>query len=58
MADDVNHLIDTISLTVVVGVFANVLPTLTLVLTIIWTLIRIYEWVRHRIIKKDPAQFR
>jgi hypothetical protein len=58
MDETVNTLLDTLSLGMVGVVFAKILPPLALVLTIVWSSIRIYEWVRHRFIVRDPTQFK
>ena len=39
------------------GVYFQMLPEIAAVLAIIWTLIRIYEWARVRILKK-PQDFK
>ena len=41
---------DTISAVLVIGVVGNILPPIAAALAIIWTLIRIYEWFRMRIL--------
>lgn len=48
-----NNVGDLLSLGLVAGVFAKMLPAIAAILTIVWTAIRIYEWYRHRVLKKD-----
>lgn len=40
---------DAVSIAVVVGAVSELLPPVAALLAIIWTLIRIYEWVRFRV---------
>lgn len=41
--DVVTKIGDVLSLSVLIGYFVSILPTIATVLTIIWTLLRIYE---------------
>lgn len=43
MADTVNYIGDTISLTTLFGYFLGGLPTVALLLTVFWTAIRLWE---------------
>lgn len=40
---DMTHVGDTFSLTILIGYFLAGLPTVALLLTVIWTALRIYE---------------
>jgi hypothetical protein len=51
MNSDTQHIGDLVSAGVIVGVLADWLPTVASLVAIIWTLIRIFEWVRWRIIQ-------
>lgn len=42
------HFIDTLSLGVVIGTVANVLPSVAAALTIVWTSLRIFDWAEAR----------
>ena len=55
---DGRQLGDILSMGVVAGVTQNWLPAIASVLAIVWSLIRLAEWVRWRIIlkKKEPFQ--
>ena len=48
---------DIVSLGVVVGVVQQWLPALASLLAIIWTAIRIYEWVRWRLVQRRREPF-
>ena len=39
--------------TVALGVWADIVPVIAGVLTIVWLLLRIYEWARVAVFKKD-----
>ena len=54
--NDGKQLGDIVSLGVVAGVAQNWLPAIASLLAIVWSLIRLVEWVRWRIIlhKKEP----
>ena len=56
LANDGKQLGDIVSLGVVAGVAQNWLPAIASLLAIVWSLIRLVEWVRWRIIlhKKEP----
>ena len=41
--NDVKHIGDAISITTLLGALVDVLPNIAVILTIIWTIIRIYE---------------
>lgn len=49
---EVNNLMDTASLAVVLGTISNILPPVAAFLAIVWTIIRIYEWFRVRVLGK------
>ena len=50
--DDINehtkHLVDTVSGITVLGTIMKFLPAIAALLSIIWYLIRIYEWARSK----------
>ena len=46
---------DWLSVSVVIGSLAELLPSIAAILAIIWTGIRIYEWARVRLFGKDAA---
>lgn len=50
MAVDFHDSADAASLLVVVGAVSEILPPIAAGLAIIWTLIRIYEWFRFRVL--------
>ena len=56
LAGDGKQLGDIVSLGVVAGVAQNWLPAIASLLAIIWSLIRLAEWVRWRLIlrRKEP----
>lgn len=58
MALDINDTGDAASLVVVLGAVSNILPPIAAALAIIWTLIRIYEWVRFRIFRASDEAFK
>lgn len=43
MSEEAKHLVDGLSVATLLGSLVNVLPSIAAVLTIVWTLIRIYE---------------
>jgi hypothetical protein len=49
--------LDAASFLVILGVFANWLPTVALMLSILWYGVRFYEWYRHRVVLKHPDSF-
>jgi len=54
VSNTTKHVIDTASAITVVGTLTAWLPPIAAGLTIIWTLLRIYEWIEGRI-KKIPT---
>lgn len=54
MSEEAKHLIDGLSIATLLGSLANVLPSIAAVLTIVWTVIRIYETATvQRLLGKD-----
>ncbi len=49
MSEATGNLGDTLASVAVVGVMADTLPPIAALLTIIWLLIRMYEWTRYRV---------
>lgn len=43
ISEEAKHLIDGLSIATLLGSLVNVLPSIAAVLTIVWTVIRIYE---------------
>ena len=48
LSDATKHFIDTLSLGVVIGTVANILPSVAAALTIVWTSLRIFDWMEAR----------
>jgi glycerol-3-phosphate acyltransferase PlsY len=51
-----NNIMDTAAVAAAIGSISNVLPPIAALLAIIWTAIRIYEWVRFRILKQSDKE--
>lgn len=43
MSEEAKHLVDGLSIATLLGSLVNVLPSIAAILTIVWTVIRIYE---------------
>jgi hypothetical protein len=56
LGDGAKHLLDFISISVAVGTLVSLLPSLAALLTIIWTGLRIYDWVEARWENRPPVQ--
>jgi hypothetical protein len=54
---DVNNITDLASLLLLLGVLKDWLPTVAVILTIFWSLIRIFEWVRFRLFRKHDDKY-
>jgi hypothetical protein len=48
LGDGAKHLLDALSATVAVGTLVSLLPSLAALLTIVWTGLRIFDWVEAR----------
>lgn len=46
------NVVDALSATVLVGTLVNMLPSVAAVLTIFWTVLRIYDWFEARFEKR------
>jgi len=53
-----NAIMDVSSIVLMLGVAANYLPAFAALLGCIWTLIRLYEWVRWRLIENRPGEYK
>ena len=53
-----NGIMDVGSVLVMLGVAANWLPTFAALLGCLWTAIRLYEWVRWRIIENRHEEYK
>lgn len=47
---------DTVSAIAILGAISDILPPIAAFLAIVWTAIRIYEWARVRIFKKEQTK--
>lgn len=58
MPDGLKHLFDAISITALLGSVIDVLPAIATLLTIIWTVIRIFETttVQRLLRRKEPVE--
>ena len=52
----IKHLLDLLSISVAVGTLVSLLPSLAALLTIVWTGLRIYDWVESRWKNRPPVQ--
>ena len=57
MSEQLNYALDAVSLAVVLSVFAEILPSIAALLTIIWTGVRVYEWYLFRFVLKKQKPF-
>lgn len=48
LGDGAKHLLDFLSISVAVGTLVSLLPSLAALLTIVWTGLRIYDWIEAR----------
>lgn len=53
MTDHIKHLCDAGAALCALGTFVELLPALAALLSVIWYLIRMYEWIVDRRKKKD-----
>lgn len=52
LVDHGKDILDAFSATVLVGTLVNILPSIASILTIIWTLIRLWEWFKGKFTEK------
>lgn len=57
MDEHAKNVADVASGLTIIGTWASWLPEIAALLAIIWTLIRIYEWARHRLFLKQKEPF-
>lgn len=55
LGEGAKHLLDFLSISVAVGTLVNFLPSLAALLTIVWTGLRIYDWVDARWQGRKPS---
>lgn len=48
LGDGAKHLLDFLSISVAVGTLVSLLPSLAALLTIVWTGLRIFDWIEAR----------
>lgn len=56
LGDGAKHLLDLLSISIAVGTLVNFLPSLAALLTIVWTGLRIYDWVEAKWQGRKPPQ--
>lgn len=56
LGDGAKHLLDFVSISVAVGTLVSLLPSLAALLTIVWTGLRIYDWIEARRQGRKPSE--
>ena len=51
LTDHGKNIVDALSATVLVGTLVNMLPSVAALLTIVWSALRIYDWIEARLEK-------
>jgi len=55
LGDGAKHLLDFLSISVAVGTLVSLLPSIAALLTIVWTGLRIYDWIEARWQGRKPS---
>lgn len=55
LGDGAKHLLDFLSISVAVGTLVSFLPSLAALLTVVWTGLRIYDWIEARWQGRKPS---
>lgn len=55
LGDGAKHILDLLSISVAVGTLVSLLPSLAALLTIVWTGLRIFDWIEARWQGRKPS---
>ena len=55
LGEGAKHLLDLLSISVAVGTLVSLLPSLAALLTVVWTGLRIFDWIEARWQGRKPS---